>query len=93
MRSITHVLAGELARVVSGKEWAKRFYSAVINRPDDMTEIISYLLANKQKLPNALKKGFANAFNSFDAYQLAKYRGETKNVKLVDVVILYILSE
>lgn len=88
MRSITHVLAGELARVASGKEWAKRFYSAVINRPDDMMEIISYLLTNKQKLPNALKKGFANAFNSFDAYQLAKYRGETKNVKLVDVVNL-----
>jgi 60 kDa SS-A/Ro ribonucleoprotein len=88
MRSITHVLAGELAKVASGKEWAKRFYSAVINRPDDMTEIVSYLLSNGQKLPNALKKGFANAFNSFDAYQLAKYRGETKNVKLVDVVNL-----
>jgi len=88
MRSITHVLASELARVVSGKEWAKRFYSVIINRPDDMTEIISYLLANGQKLPNALKKGFALAFNSFDAYQLAKYRGETKSVKLVDVVNL-----
>lgn len=88
MRSITHVLAGELAKSISGKDWAKRFYTAIINRPDDMTEIISYLLTNKQKLPNALKKGFANAFNSFDAYQLAKYRGETKAVKLVDVVNL-----
>jgi hypothetical protein len=88
MRSITHVLAGELARSISSKEWAKNFYSAIINRPDDMTEIISYLLANKQKLPNALKKGFALAFDSFDTYQLAKYRGETKTVKLVDVVNL-----
>ncbi len=88
MRSITHVLTGELAKIASGKDWAKRFYTAIINRPDDMTEIISYLLANKQKLPNALKKGFSNAFNSFDAYQLAKYKGETKTVKLVDVVNL-----
>ncbi len=88
MRSITHVLAGELAQYASGKEWAKRFYSAIINRPDDMTEIVSYLLTNGQKLPNALKKGFANAFGSFDSYQLAKYRGETKTVKLVDVVNL-----
>jgi len=88
MRSITHVLAGELAKSISGKDWAKRFYTAIINRPDDMTEIISYLLVNKQKLPNALKKGFAKAFNSFDAYELSKYREETKAVKLVDVVNL-----
>ena len=56
MRSITHVLAGELAPYISGELWAKNFYTAVINRPDDMTEIISYLKAKGQKLPNALKK-------------------------------------
>ena len=88
MRSITHVLAGELAPLISGQEWAKHFYTSVVNRPDDMTEIISYLLAKKQKLPNALKKGFAKVFDSLDAYQLAKYRGETKIIKLVDVVNL-----
>lgn len=88
MRSITHVLAGELAKYASGREWGADFYSAIINRPDDMMEIISYLFANKQKLPKAVQKGFAMVFDRLDAYQLAKYRGENKGVKLVDVVNL-----
>ncbi len=88
MRSITHVLAGELAKYVSGKDWGADFYSTIINRPDDMMEIISYLFANKQKLPKAVQKGFAMVFDRLDSYQLAKYRGENKGVKLVDVVNL-----
>jgi 60 kDa SS-A/Ro ribonucleoprotein len=91
MRSITHGLAGELTSQLGGYEWAKNFYNKVVVRPDDMTEILAYYLANKTgtgkpKFPNALKKGFATAFNKFDGYQLAKYKGENKDVKLVDVV-------
>jgi 60 kDa SS-A/Ro ribonucleoprotein len=88
MRSMSHVLASELAPYASSKEWAKRFYEKIVVRPDDMMEIVSYLLAKKAKLPNALKKGFANAFAKFDEYQLAKYRGDGKSVKLVDIVNL-----
>lgn len=91
MRSITHALAGELTSEIAGKEWGKDFYDKVIVRVDDMTEILSYYLAYKTtktspKFPNSLKKGFAKAFDKFDGYQLAKYRGENKEVKLVDVV-------
>ena len=93
MRSITHALAGELASELSGKEWGKNFYDKVVSRVDDMSEIMSYYLANKTdknhpKFPNALKKGFAKAFDKFDEYQLAKYKGENKEVKLVDIVNL-----
>ena len=93
MRSITHALAGELASELSGKEWAKNFYDKVVSRVDDMSEILSYYLANKTdkknpKFPNAMKKGFAKAFDKFDEYQLAKYKGENKEVKLVDIVNL-----
>ncbi len=88
MRSISHVLASELAKHVSGAEWAKYFYAAIVRRPDDMMEILSYHMANNGKIPNALKKGFASAFAKFDTYQLAKYRGTHKTVKLVDVVNL-----
>jgi len=35
-----------------------------------------------------MKKGFAEAFAKFDGYQLAKYRGEDKAVKLIDLVNL-----
>jgi len=87
MRSITHVLAGELAKYVSGQDWAKNFYKEIARRPDDMTEIVSYYLSKgNKKLPNSLKKGFAKAFDSFDGYQLAKYRQEGKDVSLVDLV-------
>lgn len=91
MRSITHALAGELTSHLSGMEWGKNFYDKVVVRVDDMTEILSYYLAYKTnkdnpKFPNALKKGFAKAFDKFDGYQLAKYKGENKEVKLVDIV-------
>lgn len=93
MRSITHALAGELTSQLTGFDWAKNFYDKVVVRPDDMTEILSYYLTNKTdkskpKFPNALKKGFATAFDKFDGYQLAKYKNENKDVKLVDVVNL-----
>lgn len=86
MRSITHVVASELAKHISGEKWAKDFYSAIIYRPDDMMEIISYHTSKNGKIPNSMKKGIAKSFDKFDRYQLAKYRGEGKGFKLIDVV-------
>ncbi len=91
MRTVSHVLAGEVAFLVRGKgqEWAKRFFNLVVRRPDDMSEIMSYYLRKyRRPIPNALKKGLAQAFDKFDSYQLAKYRGEKHQVSLVDVVNL-----
>lgn len=93
MRSISHVAASELAKHISGEQWAKDFYAAVVNRPDDMMEILSYYKANNNTkstlvLPGSMKKGFALAFDKFDGYQLAKWRGEGKDFKLVDIVNL-----
>jgi hypothetical protein len=91
MRSITHALAGELTSELKGSELGKNFYDKVVVRVDDMTEIMSYYLMHKTskdnpKFPNSLKKGFAKAFDKFDSYQLAKYSGKNKDLKLVDVV-------
>jgi hypothetical protein len=88
MRSISHVIAAEIAHNVHGEDWTKHFYNAVIHRPDDITEIIAYYLTNYGKLPNALKKGLAKSFDKFDGYHLAKYRSATKKIKLVDAVNL-----
>jgi len=88
MRSITHVVASELAKYLSGAEWAKDFYNKIVYRPDDMMEILSYHAANNGKIPNSIKKGFAKAFDKFDKYTLAKYRGERKGYKLIDIVNL-----
>lgn len=89
MRSITHALAGELAKLVKGKEWTKRAYEKIVRRPDDMLEILGYYMSNYGKpIPNSLKKGLAEALKKFDRYQLAKYRGDRSSVKLVDLVNL-----
>lgn len=89
MRSVSHVLAAELAKQASGKAWAKSFYEKVVIRPDDMTEILTYFFNTQvMKMPNAMRKGFAAAFTKFDGYQLAKYRNANKLLKLVDVVNL-----
>ncbi len=88
MRSVTHVVASELAKYASGKEWAKSFYDKIVYRPDDMLEILSYHTQFNGKIPNSIKKGFAKAFDRFDTYSLAKYRGEGKGMKLVDIVNL-----
>ena len=88
MRTITHYAASVLAKYIGGEAWAKNFFERVIYRPDDMTEIVACHLARKQKLSNAMKKGFADALGKFTDYQLAKYRSEGSAVKLVDVVNL-----
>lgn len=93
MRSISHVLAAELASKISGFEWSKNFYDKVVVRVDDMSEIMAYYLLYKTskdhpKFPNSLKKGFSKAFNRFDNYQISKYRCENKEVKLIDIINL-----
>lgn len=88
MRTITHMASSIFAKYAGGAEWGSRFFDKVVNRVDDMTEIVACHLSRKQKLTNAMKKGFASALGRFDDYQLAKYKGENKSVKLVDLVNL-----
>jgi hypothetical protein len=84
MRSVTHIIASELAKHISKNEWAKRFYNKIVKRPDDILEILSYHFGNNQKVSNSMKKGLGISMNKFDEYQLAKYKGENRNIKLVD---------
>ena len=94
MRSVSHVLAGEVAKRVKGETWTKEFFNKVVSRVDDMNEILSYYFSDKikdkkhQPIPNAMLKGFKKAFNKFSEYQLAKYKSENKSVKLIDLVNL-----
>lgn len=88
MRSITHVASSILARYIGGADWGTRFYDKVVHRVDDMLEITAFHFSKGQKLSNAMRKGFAKALGRFDEYQLAKYRGLGKSIKLVDLVNL-----
>src|SRR3990167_46821 len=88
MRSITHVIAGELAGAKSrGPKGARPFYRQIVRRPDDMLEIITYITSTqgRRPLPNAVRWGFRAALESLDAYQIAKYQANGKAVSMLDL--------
>lgn len=64
----------------------------VVRRPDQLSELLAmYWKQNGKRVPlaNQLKKGIAEAFTQFDAYQLAKYaRRKHRSVSLRDVMYL-----
>lgn len=96
MRSISHVVAGEIGAQVKGEEWTKDFFYEVVARPDDMLEILAYYWAahgekrggKDRPIPNAMKKGFARRLEGLSGYHLSKYNRSSHDVSLVDVVNL-----
>lgn len=99
MRSISHVGASILAPYAKGTEWADSFYDKIIYRLDDMLEILSYHKAQgnvrtnkkskgKIKITHSMRRGFAKAFGRFDEYAISKYKGDGKDLKLIDALNL-----
>ena len=96
MRSISHLLGAALAKYISGEKYAKRFYNKLIVRADDMSEIVSAYanlngmsLNDLKKIPNSIKKGFKEALERLDAYQIDKYKMQNREVSLIDLVRLF----
>lgn len=59
----------------------------VIQRADELTEFLAlYWSEGRCSISAQAKKGLRKAFGNFDAYQLAKYKQEDKQVKLRDVI-------
>lgn len=89
MRSVSHIVAGEIAKEVKGENWTKNYFKKIVYRPDDATEILSYYINNyKKPIPNSLKKGLGMAISSFDEYKLAKYKADGKALSMIDLVNL-----
>lgn len=89
MRSISHVLIGYLANTPEGKPFVKQAVKSCVLRGDDATEILAFYLSTFGKpIPNSLRKGLRDVFSTFDAYTLAKYKGESKSVKMKDILCL-----
>lgn len=99
-RTVTHQGAVDLLPYLSGNPLGKRFFSkrsrkenhgGIVYRLDDMAEILScYLAKNGQNapIPNSIKKGFKDAIEASDKYQLAKYQMKSRGVSMVDIVNL-----
>lgn len=96
LRSVTHLISAYIAKAISGSEWGKRFYSKIVVRPDDMSEILACYAAlngskdgSVKKIPNSIKKGFKKALERLDAYQIDKYKMKNRTLSLVDLVNLF----
>jgi len=95
LRSVPLVLAVELAKQHNGDGLVATLVERVIQRADEITELLSYYALSNQrantkqlnKLSKQLQKGLAEAFNKFDEYQFAKYNRDA-NVKLRDALFL-----
>jgi len=102
LRSVSQVLVAELSQIYRGDSRLKAAIARVVQRPDDMTEILSYIISSakteklpngrtrkiNKAIPNSIKKGLAEAFIKFDAYQLSKYGSTKKEVSLKDIIRL-----
>lgn len=82
LRSVTHVLIGELAKTHKGDSLIKDTIVACAIRPDDLIEIVAYV---GKPIPKQVKRGVRNAILKYDRYKLAKYKGEGKSITLVDL--------
>ncbi len=96
LRSVTHLVSALLAKYVGGTDWGKRFYNRIVVRPDDMSEIVSAYanlngmgLNDLKRIPNSIKKGFKEALERLDAYQIDKYKMQNREVSLIDLVRLF----
>lgn len=101
LRSVPLMLVAEFANspAVGKVSNARKYVTRVIQRADELTELVAYQLARNKvvprknanaMLPMMLKYGIADAFEKFDEYQFGKYvkYNETGTVKFRDVLFL-----
>ena len=95
LRSVPMVLSVELAKQASGTSAVSRTVSNVIQRADEITELLAYYqIANNREgvkklngLSKQIQKGLVEEFNKFNEYQFAKYNRNT-DVRLRDALFL-----
>lgn len=87
LRHVPLLLARELIKTKDGKAELKGLLPRVITRADDISEFLAmYWQDGKKPLAKQLKRHLGEAFKKFDEYQLQKYNGGKKSVKLRDVM-------
>lgn len=95
LRTIPLCLIVELAKVHNGDDLVGRMTAKVVQRVDEITELLGYYeksnsrTAEKKlnKISNQIINGLKVSFNNFDEYQFAKYDREG-GVKLKDALFL-----
>ena len=89
LRSVAHVLTCIVAHENESKQYIKRTLTGVVERADDLTEILAcYISMYGKPIPNGLKKALASNIKKFDEYSLAKYNGGKKSFTFKDILKL-----
>ncbi len=97
LRSVPIFLVVALAGVHSGDDLVSRTVARVVQRADEITELLAcYQKMNPTgdktkklaRVSNQILKGLRAAFNKFDEYQFAKYNRDGAEVKLRDALFL-----
>ena len=88
LRHVPLLLVRELFRCKENRDLAGRTLYEIISRPDDITEFLAIYWKDNRDEPLAkqAKLALGRAFHKFSAYQLAKYNGGSKAIKLVDAL-------
>lgn len=87
MRTVTQVVAAEAWANSKPYPGKRKMIEEVVQRPDDIAGIVAYYKANiNKRLPAGLIKGLRAAFDKFGDYQIFKYKMETRDFKLIDLV-------
>lgn len=84
----------DVARAEKLNRAVNAYVPAVIQRADDLTEVLSYWVrkhgsigsGGPRGLPNGLRRGLARAFVKFDAYSFGKYAGHGLQLKMRDAI-------
>lgn len=96
LRHAPLLVVREMARHEKHRMLVAHTLASVIQRPDEMTELLAIYWANalgpmqqrkRQPVSAQVKKGLARALTKFDAYQLAKYDRDGA-VRIRDVLFL-----
>lgn len=88
LRHVPLLLVRELMRSAEGRKLASQVFPKIVTRPDDITEFLAiYWKDNKDEpIAKQVKRHLGAAFGRFDEYQIAKYNGGQKAVKLRDAI-------
>lgn len=88
LRHIPLLLVREMVRHESHRPFVRDTLRKVIHRPDELSEFLAlYWKEGRCPLACSVKRGLADAFSKFDAYQLAKW-DRASEIRLRDVLFL-----
>lgn len=88
LRHVPLLLAREMLRSQDGRQQFGALASRLFTRPDDIAEFLAIYWKDlpKEPLAKQAKVHVGNALRRFDEYQLAKYNGGSRKIKLRDVI-------